>query len=405
MAAPLHILVVDDRPDGVLFLTEFLLSRQHRVEISSNGNEALEAVVRRHRAGDAYELVISDVSMPGMDGLTLLKELRRRQSNVFVALYTAYGSLHPNLHQQATHYGALAVLDKPLELRRIEILIDDVATRLRKPGTESHAKDQPFFGTSRVVRPPTASVRRDSAYDDQRVQTQGPHTSALERKPSPLPMPVAESTNPPAVALPVLPVLPVEQGRPTRDGTTWDLPIISDADIRQPGTNRTLPVAMPPTGATSATPASSSEATGQRLQPDFGAPLAGLAAPRQPPLPPGTQTNSTSFTRRSTQPTLRNTGTVRRPSGLFMQESTNSFTQNPQSTSRVRRSISGTWAPTNNTPPDKSSNPPPAATPATASSRAVACAHCRKVFIVLSKPDIYTCVCVHCSGMNRIDPL
>jgi hypothetical protein len=39
------------------------------------------------------------------------------------------------------------------------------------------------------------------------------------------------------------------------------------------------------------------------------------------------------------------------------------------------------------------------------SSRAVACAHCHKVFMVATRNDSYTAVCVHCAKLNRIDPL
>src|SRR5580658_9475801 len=124
MPSALHILVVDDRPDSILFLTEFLLSRQHQVETCSNGSEALEAVMRRQRTNDSYDLVISDVSMPGMDGITLLQELRRRSINVPLVLYTGFGAMNPTLSQQAASLNCLAMLDKPLELRRIERIIE-----------------------------------------------------------------------------------------------------------------------------------------------------------------------------------------------------------------------------------------------------------------------------------------
>ena len=111
MSTSLHILVVDDRPDSVLFLTEFLLSRQHRVETTGNGQDALDAVIQRQRSRDVYDLVISDVTMPTMDGLAMVRELRRRQVTVPVVLYTAYGTMNPNLNQQASQAGATLHLD------------------------------------------------------------------------------------------------------------------------------------------------------------------------------------------------------------------------------------------------------------------------------------------------------
>jgi hypothetical protein len=116
---------------------------------------------------------------------------------------------------------------------------------------------------------------------------------------------------------------------------------------------------------------------------------------------------TTSFLRRGVTPPKKETGYVRRPSGLFLQSQQPSQadpTVNPVSTSRVRRTVTGAYVPSplaasqNNAP----SKPP---TSSAGASRAVACAHCSKVFMVATRPEAYTSVCVHCGQLNRINPL
>jgi CheY-like chemotaxis protein len=361
MSTPLHILVVDDRPDSVLFLTEFLLSRHLRVETCGNGTEALEAVLRRHRTSDAYDLVISDVTMPGMDGLALLRELRRRQILVPLALYTAYGSLNPTLQQQATQLGCLTVLDKPLELRRIERLVEEVSSR--RSGTRGLSRaerdEQPFFGTSRVARTATPTVSSGPGVDSGQ-----PVTGALERKPGSAPAP---GTQPPAVP-------------PAQYSTTSF-------------TRRTVDPQRPPAADSPPAQYPTTSFARRSLDPQP------LPASDDPPA----QYPTTSFTRRTveppTKPPVTASGYVRRPSGLFLSQGGN--VKGPTTTARIRRSISGTHVPPTGAPPV----PPPVPPPGNSPSRAVSCAHCRRIFLVLSKPDIFNAVCVHCGGLNRIDPL
>jgi CheY-like chemotaxis protein len=426
MAATLHILVVDDRPDSVLFLTEFLLSRRHRVETCNQAAEALEAIVRRHRTADAYDLLISDVSMPGMDGLALVKEIRRRQMLLPVALYTAYGSMHPTLAQQAQQQGVMLVLDKPIELRRIEGLLDDVLAR--RNGTQRVEKDQPFFGTSRVARSSTTTAyRRETA---QPTDLEPPRSGgyALEPK-TVIPLPPTQPLMPPAsVPIPLPPPpppripppirtplpFPVEQQEPhTRSMPSFRTPLPQDA-ARRDGTGRTVnpafrtPLPFLQTGTTPGTPQPPAVPPTAIAPPvRTGPPTPGIA-PGEPQQPPLTARHTTSFLRRGVAPPTKETGGhTRRPSGFFLQNNpppAGEQPANPAGTARIRRTVTGSYAPSPITSAQQNPQRPSGATPAGA-TRAVACAHCRKVFMVASRPEAYTAVCVHCGQLNRIDPL
>ncbi|MEO7092114.1 MAG: response regulator, partial [Polyangiales bacterium] len=79
------VLLVDDEP-GVLFtLSEVLTERGHRVLTARSGAEALTKV-------DDADAVLTDLSMPGMDGLELMGQIVQRDATLPVILLTAHGS-------------------------------------------------------------------------------------------------------------------------------------------------------------------------------------------------------------------------------------------------------------------------------------------------------------------------
>ncbi len=78
------ILVVDDEKAIRMMLYDYL-ENSYRVEIAENGEQALSLMKK-----DSYDLVISDINMPGMSGPQLLSEVRKQYSNTKTALITAY---------------------------------------------------------------------------------------------------------------------------------------------------------------------------------------------------------------------------------------------------------------------------------------------------------------------------
>lgn len=195
MSGALDILVVDDRPETVRFLTEFLLQRCRRVDVAASVKEAMTLNTRRHAAGEGYNLIFSDFVMPGADGLSLLRELRMRKEETPFVFITGYRSLNPALDAEAKRLGVLAILDKPFELREVEMLLNQVTASFRR-GKEQ-AGEVPFFGTSRTMRRPTAPATVPPL----------PPSSALEPRspvsvpPEPLAMPAISAWQAPGAAL------------------------------------------------------------------------------------------------------------------------------------------------------------------------------------------------------------
>jgi two-component system, NtrC family, response regulator AtoC len=114
-----RILLVDDHPDVRLSLAEFLGQIGHECTHASSGTDAL-AAVRQQRPG----LVISDLRMPGMDGLSLLSALRTEPDAPPIALMTAFGDAGTAI--EAMRRGAVDYLRKPIDVRELHRLVERI---------------------------------------------------------------------------------------------------------------------------------------------------------------------------------------------------------------------------------------------------------------------------------------
>jgi CheY-like chemotaxis protein len=113
--ASVSILVVDDEPDvAELFRQRFRREARdgtYVMHFANSGEEALQQLT------DGIEpsliVILSDINMPGMDGLTLLGEIRNRYSELTVMMVTAYGD--DERRRRAVDLGALEFLSKPVD--------------------------------------------------------------------------------------------------------------------------------------------------------------------------------------------------------------------------------------------------------------------------------------------------
>lgn len=114
-----RILVVDDEENTRLGLSKLLSQEGFVVEIAANGSEALE-ILRRQR----FNLVISDINMPDMNGIAFLREISRRFPSTNVIMITAYGGVESYL--EAMNLGALEYLHKPVRLDELRSVMKKV---------------------------------------------------------------------------------------------------------------------------------------------------------------------------------------------------------------------------------------------------------------------------------------
>ncbi len=114
----LNVLVVDDDQCIREVLTILLSRRGHRCESAANGIDAMQKVKQSN-----FDVVITDLQMPGMDGIALTKELRQHFPELPVMIMT--GRPDGSLVESAIGAGAGEVLRKPFE-------ISDLMRRLHK---------------------------------------------------------------------------------------------------------------------------------------------------------------------------------------------------------------------------------------------------------------------------------
>ena len=142
------ILIVDDEPFNLDLLEQELAEHPYTIERAADGTEALEKVEFFQP-----DLILLDYMMPGMNGLEVLKEIRRRGHEVPVVMVTAYGTIERAV--QAIKQGAYDFVPKPFEpdhmilvvqkalereslKREVEVLSEEVDKRYRLvPGKSS----------------------------------------------------------------------------------------------------------------------------------------------------------------------------------------------------------------------------------------------------------------------------
>jgi CheY-like chemotaxis protein len=112
------ILVVDDDVDTCRNLSDILTDLGYRVETAHDGPSALELVRQT-----AYDVALLDYKMPGMDGLTLYREIKQLRAGMVAIVVTAYAS--GTTPEEALEAGAWQVLAKPVDFRKLLGLVDE----------------------------------------------------------------------------------------------------------------------------------------------------------------------------------------------------------------------------------------------------------------------------------------
>src|SRR5687767_13681536 len=108
-AGGLEVLLVDDEPDLRVALADALRQASHRVAVASDGAEADALLAAR-----AFDVLLCDVRLPKMDGLTRFRRARQRSPSTDVILMTAYAEVADAV--AALKEGAFDYLSKPFEL-------------------------------------------------------------------------------------------------------------------------------------------------------------------------------------------------------------------------------------------------------------------------------------------------
>jgi len=104
-----HVLVVDDDESFLASLADAFAGEDYQVRTARNGLEALEALEQH-----PVDLILTDIKMPRMDGIQLVRELMNRGGSVSCLVMTAFGT--PDLEGRVAQLGGLEFVNKPIDL-------------------------------------------------------------------------------------------------------------------------------------------------------------------------------------------------------------------------------------------------------------------------------------------------
>lgn len=123
MSRRLSILVVDDDARQAQLLAEAVGRMGHRTQVSTNPEDALELLKK-----EVFHLVITDMRMPGIDGLSFLRQIKALDADTEVILVTAYASVGSAV--EAIKIGAVDYFEKPVNLAWLEAKIRAIAEKV-----------------------------------------------------------------------------------------------------------------------------------------------------------------------------------------------------------------------------------------------------------------------------------
>ena len=129
--AKAHLLIIDDEPNTLASLSRAFRLAGHEATVCDQPARALELV-----KGQTFDLILSDVVMPGKDGITLLEEIKALGVTTPVVMMS--GQAHVQMAVRATKLGAIDFLEKPISTDKLLLTLENAMrlTRLERENRE-----------------------------------------------------------------------------------------------------------------------------------------------------------------------------------------------------------------------------------------------------------------------------
>lgn len=150
----MDIVLIDDEPIIHQALGAFLHRSGHQVRSATDGNDGL-ALASEHKP----DLIISDIRMPGIDGLELLEKLKMRTPTTPVVLITGHGDITTAV--SALDRGAFAYLRKPVKLEELVGVIERIEDRQQLERAFLSQKERMDQSATSHHPAETAAIARD----------------------------------------------------------------------------------------------------------------------------------------------------------------------------------------------------------------------------------------------------
>ena len=152
----IKILLVDDEQEFVETLSERIRMREHDSDVALNGEQALKKM-----DDDLPDVVVLDLKMPGMDGMEVLRRIRKAYPKVQVIMLTGHGSEKDE--EEARKLGAFEYLQKPVE-------IDTLMKKVKKAYKSKFESSMMAATFAEAGEFETAKGIRDSDEDEDQIK-------------------------------------------------------------------------------------------------------------------------------------------------------------------------------------------------------------------------------------------
>lgn len=141
-----QILVVDDEPTISGMLNEVLCKKNYRVEIADTGKDAIACLDKKQ-----YDLVITDLYLPDLNGMEVLRSAKQTDTNAGVIMITGHSSVETAV--EAMRVGAFDYLTKGFSLEEIEVTVEKFFSyqRLLKENQQLRSELGTRYGIENII--------------------------------------------------------------------------------------------------------------------------------------------------------------------------------------------------------------------------------------------------------------
>lgn len=126
-------MIIEDDEEMRSLLKDFFEEEGFETDSVSNGVDALRILSKDH-----FDLVITDIRMPGLTGLDILPRIRRLKPDIPIIVMTAHGS--DDVRRRSFERGATIYLEKPIHLNKLRTVIREMVLRKSLEQTWSNAE-------------------------------------------------------------------------------------------------------------------------------------------------------------------------------------------------------------------------------------------------------------------------